>query len=1166
MCQQLLSTSLDLNSGGVIYDVVYDKTHNGYFVVGNFSSIGGVPVQNIAFINESDYTVNTAAYLNPVLSIDGEIRTIALEIEFNIGCSCWKKHLYLGGNFGTVEASNGTFSRKGVVKMTSDLLFGDPLTATSSFGIVSWNPDLDMPVGSDQGVNDIEIYNDTVHLAGEFLGVNSTTSLEVREGLAAYNMNTGALLSYPGISLGPVSPSRWLDIEQIDNRIYICGDINLFSTYTGKIYKLDETGNVDPSFSINESALRMGYGIHEVDDSLLAISVDRNAYSMGADLVELIRKEDGSEKTDHPFSHDGSGAIGGVGGVKHGLSVYKNYMFNCSSIPGSSVVGYNAEDGGTSTPPYWNANATNFLTPSWFGQLHHSRNNLFVSAPNLSTLSGNSRNRLGVYCLEPDDPLEFTNYDTTVCPGQTVLYGIPIIQNAEGYLWQYSGSGADIDLSGSPENLSEILIGPAGATVEILFTDLFSPGVLSVTPFTTCNGNMITSDTLFGNPLTLNIQSNPLPNINISPDSSLSCQVDTIVLSAFSDTSGCTYEWLNPGPWGNSIGNDTTATTDGLYIFKATSSIGCPNYDTVTISIDTIAPDVILPPPPHEITCSDSLLLLIGSTTIIDSVTSWRNVGTGTLSPNPVGVSLPGNYRFIVQDISNGCKDSLELVVSLNQPSPNIKILGYMDLDPASSLDTLTCFLDTLSLEAYSDSSNTILNWTLSDTSMLFGNIFDISSGGNYFLLAEDTVTGCTNFTGVNIAEFFNVPDNIILPQSDLSCSVDSIILSGYSSLTEVDYLWIGDTISVFDSLLTVITPGWYHFTVSRLDNGCSVTDSVEVEKTFEILTSIAGPTVACQGDTAVMSVLLVGSIIDTAFNWSNGSTTNSTYAEAGVDSVLIVEVSSSDGCYGQDTIFLNIPPPATVDIATFQPCGDPASGQLVITPTGGWTPFNYSINDGSSIQSSTTFDSLNMGSYSIVVYDSMGCDYSYVADISQASDLPSPSFLVSTNNYFSDTIILINTSIPVPDEVEWIIPIELNVIESNFDYALLEIPDTGIFSIELVGNYGTCSSSYLKSVSASEFADTIATLSDPSGIKSISVFPNPTANDFALNVEFYKAQSFSIILSDPIGETLLLENYPDCIAKSVFYSFPIELSNGSYHVKLIAEYDAAYITIILNR
>ena len=96
LAQILKTDNLDLNPGGVVYDVVYDKINDDYIVVGDFTSIKGVSRQNLAIVDASTFNVTS---INPISSINGAIRTVEIQqtpASFpNDGLS----RLFVGGDF-----------------------------------------------------------------------------------------------------------------------------------------------------------------------------------------------------------------------------------------------------------------------------------------------------------------------------------------------------------------------------------------------------------------------------------------------------------------------------------------------------------------------------------------------------------------------------------------------------------------------------------------------------------------------------------------------------------------------------------------------------------------------------------------------------------------------------------------------------------------------------------------------------------------------------------------------------------------------------------------------------------------------------------------------------------------------------------------------------------
>ena len=103
------------------------------------------------------------------------------------------------------------------------------------------------------------------------------------------------------------------------------------------------------------------------------------------------------------------------------------------------------------------------------------RNRLFYLMPPWNMyIFWDAKTGFSCFCLEPKDVFDFTDFDTTICVGDTVLYTIPSADYAEGYLWTYSGTGAQFRLANSndafqPFNASHI------ASIEANGLEVFFP-------------------------------------------------------------------------------------------------------------------------------------------------------------------------------------------------------------------------------------------------------------------------------------------------------------------------------------------------------------------------------------------------------------------------------------------------------------------------------------------------------------------------------------------------------------------------------------------------------------------------------------------------------------------------------------------------------------------
>jgi hypothetical protein len=795
-------------------------------------------------------------------------------------------------------------------------------------------------------------------------------------------------------------------------------------------------------------------------------------------------------------------------------------------------------------------------------------NLLFVSDPNLLVV-GNwlsieyPRTGAAVYCLEPMDATNFIAPDTLVCSGQTITYSIPPVQYANGYIWEYTGLGADIGPTGT-QNLSDTLTGISSNTITISFLQNFTPGQLKVTPFSNFNGQLVQSGALIpSNTISINIQSNPLPNVNAGLDTVLTCANDTLILYGYSDSVVVDYEWVYPSYIDNVIGQYDTISSPDFYVFSATNLLGCKNYDTVLVTENIIQPTATPPPPPYELSCLNPVEDFLGTTTTPNTITEWYQDST-TFFPNPISVNTIGTYYFRVTDTLNGCFKDTGIVISNNITPPDIAIVGYPSI--GLTLETLTCNLDTLNLTCYSSTPNSTASWINSDTSVFYGDQMTIFNGGVYHLFATNNTNGCTISLNINIAENFSLHPMTTPADGLLNCSSDSLILFGSSTGAGAVLEWTGSTISPSTNPLTVHDAGWYYLSAENLDNGCKTIDSVLISQDNSITVFAGNDTLVCNNATVPVNATYAGTISGINYLWSNGATIANTNFTAGTQPYAVVQITGDGGCVGTDTVYMNLPPTPVVNFEGFKPCDDGPSGQIVATPVSGIEPFTYSIDSGLNYQSSSVFGGLFIGDYPIIVRDSVNCEYNFIATIDENSSLPSPAFLFSTYNFETDTVVIIDVSNPPTDSTIWLFPTELIVLDNNPMSPMILLPDTGTFQITMQAYYGYCLVELSKLIYASPYDSLAATQYNLNGIKSIELYPNPTTGNFTVEVEFYKSQRAALVVQDMLANTYVFEEYDESFIITQDIYLDGTVIDGTYVLKIVSEFDSASITFILAR
>lgn len=1141
-------TNLNLNSGGEIFDVEFLEESNKYVVVGNFTSINnGISRTNITILN-SNFSVYNSIIFDENMSTNGPIYAVD-SYRYSSGAGQWTTALYFGGDFTTVTYNSTIYPRKKVARMN----IIDNGATIIGINIDPWDADLD-DYGPVYEIQEGPIGRVTI--SGEFWGVYETGAYAVRSRVASFTGGGGALSGVVTGFDGNTTPAY--DIDYIDGSFFFAAD------HMNEVVK---TNFVATQATLNLLNTDAAYFLEELDDSLLMVAYDyTGGGSVGPDLSAVIRKSDLTQKTDHPY-HDLSfpPLL-----PKLDMAVNNEYYFNGSN---NGLHCYDHEIGSSpylAFPIAYSPGALGYDDVSFQNRVSNydiENGMLFFSFDNMTAVSGNSRIGAAAICLPPFKAGDFISFDTLICHGENPIFSIAACQDAEEYLWQYTGAG--LDMSG--DNNAEFSYSTVSPSVTLDILDEFEEGTLTVTPFTMCN-NLTAGDTVYGKSNSINIWLNPLPNAYAGIDTLLTCFHDTISLHGHSDTASVIYEWKKPGELTYTLGQDFNVWDSSQYVLKVTRPSGCLAFDTVLVDIDTIKPTFDPVPLPYNITCNDSIVELLGivnNTT--DTLIFWSNIGTGdTIYSNPLLVNSVGQYQLHAQDTYNGCFGDLDstTLVSFDNNEPDYSIVGYPQMNFFEDTDTVNCSTPILNLDCTTPTANSIAEWSTDSLgTLLFGPSATITSDSTLYVIVSDTNNGCQFSWPINIHGDFQIPEDTIYSHSSLNCSNDSLLLVGGSSWLNTTSVWTGPGITPQQDSTWINTPGYFTLTTTWANNGCSNQDSTQVIMNNSIDVFASNDTSVCDLDTATVEVNYIGSITGINYLWSNGSINQNTTYVGGIDSMAIVEVFGDGGCYGTDTVLISIPPTPDVQFTGFAPCSA-GEGSIVATPISGWGPFNYSIDNGVTFQSSTSFTGLNEGIHDILVQDSLGCIYPFTATIDQNSQSIQGDFLVSTFNSLNDTAVAINTSIILSDSATWNIPGIFNILFESNDSIIFTMTDTGFYDISMEAFFGSCSSIKTKTIHVSEITPYIADPQEMLGIKAVNIYPNPNNGLFSVDVEVYQPQDVSIRLYDLVGNQYL-------VPEPIFYDLLLFTENidvsisaaqaGVYYLVIISQYDVQTFEVTIT-
>lgn len=295
------------------------------------------------------------------------------------------------------------------------------------------------------------------------------------------------------------------------------------------------------------------------------------------------------------------------------------------------------------------------------------------------------------------------------------------------------------------------------------------------------------------------------------------------------------------------------------------------------------------------------------------------------------------------------------------------------------SISNLICSNDNMGLiEVSAEGGNGPLSYSIDGFNFQENGIFTDLDGGDYIVYVQDTV-GCYDSLIVDIAE----PDPffISVQSTDASCYglndgfVDVVAFGGNGGPYQYsfDSLTFGDT-TILDSLFA----GDYD--IFALDSlGCLAMATFDIDEPEEIMLfadTIVNASCANSTDGS-MSLFATGGNGGYTYIFQGDSTSTAVYDQLtpGMYDVFVVDMN---GCEGSATFTVGISGDLEIAVDTSTPpsCAGNMDGSILISASGGTGEYSYSINGG-PLQDSPLFENLGAGSYTIDVFDELGCSAS---------------------------------------------------------------------------------------------------------------------------------------------------------------------------------------------
>lgn len=463
------------------------------------------------------------------------------------------------------------------------------------------------------------------------------------------------------------------------------------------------------------------------------------------------------------------------------------------------------------------------------------------------------------------------------------------------------------------------------------------------------------------------------------------CIGSSINFSTTVSPSGGTYQWTGPAGFASTLSNPSIASAmqlnAGNYTVIYTSQGGCTDTFQLAVNIN--------PLPVFSISNSQMLCAQGCSGTATANVTSgqapyvftWNNGAT----TNSISNLCIGNYSLTVTD-ANLCSAVANTTISA--PTQ----LSLTATNTATSCNG-TCN-GTVTLTASGGTG--VLSYSMNGGPAQASAIFSSLCAGSYNFSVIDA-NGCSQ----TISSTINQPSLVsasIGQVTNATCGMSNGQVTILASGGTGTYVYTLGVITNGTGVFQNLSPG--NHTVNIVDgSGCSTSIA------FTII-AVAGPNATIQslqnvvcanGNNGSVVISASGGVAPYQYAVGGGAYVNSNTFTNLIAGSYIVSVRDANNCL--TTVNATITEPTAVNFTSISSptlCLGQCNGQISVSASGGQAPYSYSMNAGTTYQSSSIIQNLCAGSYEIVVSDANGCLINSLQTVTEASGI---SLSVTSDN-----------------------------------------------------------------------------------------------------------------------------------------------------------------------
>ena len=368
-------------------------------------------------------------------------------------------------------------------------------------------------------------------------------------------------------------------------------------------------------------------------------------------------------------------------------------------------------------------------------------------------------------------------------------------------------------------------------------------------------------------------------------------------------------------------------------------------------------------------------------------------------------------------------------------------------------------------------------------------NIAISLSDGRYALNIEDAngiVLGSyqnnTLVKAIDSTFYLHEPEKLemVLSATPVSCSGNDGSISAHvtGGTPPYTYYWSNGEVGSAPAVKNLYANNYF---VQVIDaKGCQIKGSVAVSQPDDFYIEVlAQKNPSCfGGNDGVINIAIMGGTPPYTSYWNNGKTTKDI---AGLrKGTYTVTVTDAQGCTLYRDFVLDDPKEFTIDLGPDTTLCNEQSILLDATIDANEVTYEW-IGDNGFSQTGARVAISESGTYQVIATTAAGCvaqDEITITTVNQAIDA---NFLISSQAFVKQEVVLVNISEPIGETSTWLIPEGVTINEQNNNRIKLLFPEAKTYKIGLQSTQGNCFEVIYKNIVVEESA----ALPDPGDTKN---------------------------------------------------------------------------------